>query len=369
MSANTPALSVEKSIKERLFDLAERIILWVIREKCPMNTLGKYFLKTGGALMAPTLFIEVLKVLEVTNPFIKRIDTYDKISLGLGIFLFSAGTLIIVLNCFGFFKNFLLDKKVIIKQYSMGAPTFNPISKLKKSHKLIEFDIVLSKFWKDRKIELSDVIKAIKYQDKYSKRILSLRGNVQEFSYFGIASHPFVARLAAKLGNEPSYAFYENDQSGGTGFHKLEDTLFSTNLRVQTKEIKNSDNLVLTIGITRPIGKEVIPYFLKDNNYLYIEHETANKLPSNIDVIKSSQQLKVYRDFIKSEIIKLHNIKTIHIFYSGQTSLMYSLISSFSENYEKYNIFVYHYTHHHYPWAIDIYEPNYKKALFITPAN
>lgn len=364
----------QETYAQKIFNLIEKVVNWWIRKKCSINSLGFIFLTIGLSLLSPPFFIECFKLLvhflnrdtRINNSINNMIFKFDYLSLFIAILFIFLGSVIIILNYFKFFNKFLLNKKIVIKQYSNGSPTFNNVLALKENYNVIEYNIDLTKFLKNN--HKKGILKAIVLQDKICKKILSSKKiiDIQDFSLCSITSLPFVARLGAQLGNEKSWIYYENDQNYRKGFFKLEDTAFSTYLNVKTKKIKNNEELVLAIGITMPININVIPNYLHDCNYIYIEHDDVHIKTPNRDVIKSALQLTEYRDFIKHEILKLKGIKTIHIFYSGQTSLMFSLISSFNKNYEPYKIIVYHFFQDHYPWGIRVYENDSQKALIIN---
>lgn len=360
---------IQKLENKRIINLIEQIILWLIRRKSPITFVGKNLMRLGFVFLSPSIFLEIFKFLFVNlfeeSLLIKYIIKYDTITLILGLLSFFFGCLILFLNYCKYFDKYLLNKKIIIKQYSMGPPIFNNLIDLKEKYNVIEYDINLIKFLDPENFIPKKIIKGIKYQDKICKKILSFKTNtkIENFTFCSIASLPFVARLGAKLGNEQSLEFYENDQIEKDGFFKLENKYFSKQLEVKDRKIENTEELVLTIGITKSINRDSIPDIFSNYDYINIEHPEATKLPSNRDAINSSKQLTEYRDFIKSEIIKLDKVKVIHILYSGQTSLMFLLISSFNRNYEKYKIIVYHFYDGKYIWGMDIYQNNASKAL------
>lgn len=360
-------ISQQRNI-QKIFELIEKFLNWWIRKKSSLNSLGFCFIGIGATLISPPIIIEIFKAVLINKESlsIKNILAYiDFLNLFLSLLFIFIGTCIIFLNYFKVFNKFLMEKKVVIKQCSNGIPAFNHIFTLKKNYNIIEYDINLVKYLKNN--NKNNILKAIKFQDKICKKILSPQNsNVKNFSFCSITSLPFVARLGAQLGNQKSWEYYENNQNKNLGFFKLENKKFLTNLNVKNIEIKNSDNLVLTVGITMPINKNIIPKNLNNCSYISIEHENTNKIIPNRDVIKSHLQLVEYRDFIKREILKLEGIKTIHIFFSGQTSLMFSLINSFNLNYEAYDIIVYHFFQNCYPWGINVYEPESKKALIFN---
>ncbi|MGL6169462.1 MAG: SAVED domain-containing protein [Fusobacteriaceae bacterium] len=365
---------VEQSIKNsnstRFFNLIEKVILWFIRKKCPITFVGKTLITVGIGFISPPFLLEIFKFLFI-NLFEEKTTSkisieYDYILTVFGFFLIILGISILILNHFKYFNKYLLNKKVVIKQYSMGPPIFNNLISLKEEYNTIEYDINLIKFLDFNNMVPQKIIKGITYQDKICRKIRSFKTKtgIENLIFCSITSLPFVARLGAKLGNEQKCEFYENNQISGTGFFKLENIPFSENIYVIDEILNdNSEELILAIGITKPIIKENLPKKFSTCNYINIEHPEAKKLPSNRDAISSTKQLIIYRDFIKSQIIRLDKIKIIHIFYSGQTCLMFSLISSFNKNYENYKIIVYHFYNGKYIWGMDIYENYPRNAL------
>ena len=119
-------------------------------------------------------------------------------------------------------------------------------------------------------------------------------------------------------------------------------------------ELKESNELIVSIGTTFKITKEQLKKFDVDKNN-YIKCETTDM---GYDVIESEEQINHYKKIIFDsirEICREKNIKTIHLCMSTSVAFTFALGQGFSKNYDP-DVIIYNYEKQEYVWGLKLFE-------------
>ena len=119
-------------------------------------------------------------------------------------------------------------------------------------------------------------------------------------------------------------------------------------------ELKESNELIVSIGTTFKITKEQLKKFDVDKNN-YIKFETTDM---GYDVIESEEQINYYKKIIFDsirEICREKNIKTIHLCMSTSVAFTFALGQGFSKNYDP-DVIIYNYEKQEYVWGLKLFE-------------
>ena len=120
------------------------------------------------------------------------------------------------------------------------------------------------------------------------------------------------------------------------------------------KELKESNELVVSIATTFKIKREQLKQFDIDKNN-YIKFETENK---GYDVIESEEQVNQYKKIIFEEIREVcrdKKIKLIHLCISSSVAFTFALGQGFSKNYDP-EVIIYNYEKQEYAWGLKLFE-------------
>ena len=120
------------------------------------------------------------------------------------------------------------------------------------------------------------------------------------------------------------------------------------------KELKESNELIISIATTFEITKEQLKQFDIDKNN-YIKFETTNK---GFDVIESEEQVNQYKKYIFDEIRAVYRekkIKIIHLCISSSVAFTFALGQGFSKNYDP-EVIIYNYEKQEYAWGLKLFE-------------
>lgn len=356
-----------KKIALKCWELLERYLLYKYRAKDIINRLGLVLVGWGGLLLTSSTPI-VIQFVDRLLQFISDNETtitrttsiFEWFSFSFGVVLIVLGIILIILQKSGQLEKLFKSRKLIISHWSLGNPTF-PINELKREYRLINIPLNLTTYLKNRH-KTSSVKKAIKRQDKICSKILAIDAKFEDCSYMSITSLPFVSRLAYMLGNEQRYRLYEKKKTDlNLGFVELTNEPGFPPLNIIDVNIVEHKDLVVTISITRQIDYAHIPASLDTSSYCHFQFEDLQSQRTCDDAIVSYVQILEYREKIR-EMITRSKCNIVHIFYSGPTSFMFDLASSFTENYDP-DFVVYEYKHPRYLWGINCKERNYRKAL------
>ncbi len=176
------------------------------------------------------------------------------------------------------------------------------------------------------------------------------------FAYGGIMHTPLILRLGYQLGDETYFKLFHKKRDESC-FKLLKDkNIYIGNypkIKVE-KELKESNELIISIATTFEITKEQLKQFDIDKNN-YIKFETTNK---GFDVIESEEQVNQYKKYIFDEIRAVYRekkIKIIHLCISSSVAFTFALGQGFSKNYDP-EVIIYNYEKQEYAWGLKLFE-------------
>ena len=176
------------------------------------------------------------------------------------------------------------------------------------------------------------------------------------FAYGGIMHTPLILRLGYQLGDETYFKLFHKKRNESY-FKLLKDkNVYIGNypeMKIE-KELKESNELVVSIATTFKIKREQLKQFDIDKNN-YIKFETANK---GYDVIESEEQVNQYKKIIFEEIREVcrdKKIKLIHLCISSSVAFTFALGQGFSKNYDP-EVIIYNYEKQEYAWGLKLFE-------------
>lgn len=204
---------------------------------------------------------------------------------------------------------------------------------------------------------------ALREQDKIVERISKrIDGSVDvEVAYLGLAHIPLVMLLGYQLSDKISPMFYEWNQNKwnweqikSKPNHEIE--ILHLTERNTSQNTETTKEVVLKIGVTYPIGEEDIQELQLENlNSYYLRLD-----PHKRNAITSLEQLQSYKNTFRTLLDQINQrypyLETIHLFYSGQPSLAYTLGSSISSRMDV-DILIYNHVrieNPKYKWAIKL---------------
>ncbi|MGF7058633.1 SAVED domain-containing protein [Brassicibacter mesophilus] len=178
-----------------------------------------------------------------------------------------------------------------------------------------------------------------------------------EVVYMGLAHIPLVFLLGYQLSDKFISKFYEWDQNQKIWIGLNNNSNYPKLKLSPNEEIGSSrevGDIIIKIGVTYPID-DIDLEGLNINSiksfYLKLDKPTRN-------IVNSSEQLKEYKQVFRNLLDKINqnypNAKTIHIFYSGQPSLTFTLGATISERMDC-DIIVYNHTRNSeikYSWGL-----------------
>lgn len=198
----------------------------------------------------------------------------------------------------------------------------------------------------------SQIVKDIDY---YAKSFMNLK-NANNYAFAGVLQTPFILRLGYIVGDETYFKLFHKKRDEDT-FKLLKDnkTYIGNYPEMNIeRELKESNELIVSIGTTFKITKEQLKKFDVDKNN-YIKFETTDM---GYDVIESEEQINHYKKIIFDsirEICREKNIKTIHLCMSTSVAFTFALGQGFSKNYDP-DVIIYNYEKQEYVWGLKLFE-------------
>lgn len=181
---------------------------------------------------------------------------------------------------------------------------------------------------------------ALREQDKIVGKALSRLNDVpnMEIAYLGLAHIPLVMLMGYQIADKAKCKFYEWNQNNSSWIGLPEKSNYPPLLEEREdtiQSIEETTEVTVRIGITGPIPKT-------DLNGLNLEHLNAYymhlKEPER-NIVKSVDQINDYQKKFRLLLDELNqrypNLKKIHLFYYGQTSLAYRLGSAISSRMDR----------------------------------
>lgn len=209
----------------------------------------------------------------------------------------------------------------------------------------------------------SEIVKDIDY---YAKSFMNSK-KANNYAFAGILQTPFILRLGYIVGDETYFKLFHKKRDEDT-FKLLKDnkTYIGNYPEMNIeRELKESNELIVSIGTTFKITKEQLKKFdIKKNNY--IKFETTDM---GYDVIESEEQINYYKKFIFNsirEICREKNIKTIHLCMATSVAFTFALGQGFSKNYDP-KVIIYNYENQEYAWGLNLFGKS--EASIIIPQN
>lgn len=212
-----------------------------------------------------------------------------------------------------------------------------------------------------RTIDSGSIYHALREQEKAVERIASrIDGSSDiEVSYLGLAHIPLTFLFGYQISDKLNASFYEWNQNElkWEAIESNADIAFPTfyiNANNSVQDVQSTREVVIKIGVTYPIPDEDIEELLLHNLNSYYLHLR----PPHRNAIVSIEQLKTYkkdfRDILDEINQKYPHLERIHLFFSGQPSLAYTLGSTITSRMDN-EIWVYNYTRTNapkYTWCI-----------------
>lgn len=252
-----------------------------------------------------------------------------------------------------------LKPLVHIQHSSIQAVSYANINKDLSDYSLEYYPI--NQLEELKTIDSRNLYHALREQEKAVERIsLRIDGSSDiEVAYLGLAHIPLTVLLGYQISDKVDAAFYEwnqndpkweviesdTDISFPTLFRNANDTL---------QDVQSTKEIVLKVGITYPIPDEDIQELYLHNLNSYYLHLN----PPHRNAVVSLEQLKAYkkvfRDLLDEINQKYPNLQRIHLFYSGQPSLAYTLGSAITSRMDN-EIWIYNHTRTtspKYKWSI-----------------
>lgn len=354
--------------KNKIADLIFKYISWKFKHRFGYGTLATIFFAASFSYFGTPIinvllpFIEYV-YLKLSGDQISLLVYVDTVSIAVYIGLFIAGSAFAYMAI----RNKKLLRKTIhlLKHSSMFKVSFPSNDRLERNYKIVDSETLdLTEYIKPDTLDSTLIIKCIKEQDRLIESI-NFNSNSSTFAYMGIAHIPLVARMGYQIGDENNYIMFENRKTSNNGFHPLIYGCFFPKLILIDKITNsNSEELIITIGVTFPVKDHEVPFDLNNYNVLKFELQGLKTLGQYHDIITSNNQLDNYRELIRTEkdiAIKETMIKKIHIFCAAPTSLVFTIGSMISDTHDP-DVIIYHYIHsnapNYYPWGIDLKEKN-----------
>lgn len=228
----------------------------------------------------------------------------------------------------------------------------------KISTRYINEDIYIKDISKEIEVLANDYQKyntIVEKIDNISREFMELK-EYNFFAYGGIMHTPLILRLGYQIGDETYFKLFHKKRNESY-FKLLKDkNVYIGNyseMKIE-KELKESNELVVSIATTFKITREQLKQFDIDKNN-YIKFETANK---GYDVIESEEQINQYKKIIFEkirEVCRDKEIKLIHLCISSSVAFTFSLGQGFSKNYDP-EVIIYNYEKQEYAWGLKLFE-------------
>lgn len=209
-------------------------------------------------------------------------------------------------------------------------------------------------------------VEVVKDIDYYAKSFMNSKKS-NNYAFAGILQTPFILRLGYVIGDETYFKLFHKKRDEDT-FKLLKDTktYIGSYPRMEIeKELKESNELIVSISTTFEITKEQLKQFdIDKNNYIKFKTTTMG-----FDVIESEEQVNHYKKIIFDEIRAIYkekNIKIIHLCISSSVALTFALGQGFSRNYDP-EVIIYNYEKQEYVWGLKLFEKS--EDSIIIPQN
>lgn len=195
----------------------------------------------------------------------------------------------------------------------------------------------------------------VKELDKYVENFMEEK-NEKYYAFAGILHTPFILRLGYKVGDGTYFKLFHKKRNEDEFKLLISKKTYSGNypkLKVE-KKLRESDTLIVSIATTFPITDKQLNIFDINNNS-FLKFETEDK---GFDVIIAEQQVDDYKKIIFEnirEIVRIENIKKIHLCISSSVAFTFALGQGFSENYDP-EIIIYNFEGQQYTWGIKLFE-------------
>ncbi|AKA44349.1 SAVED domain-containing protein [Paenibacillus polymyxa] len=287
-----------------------------------------------------------------------------------------AGGSLIVLAIYFYFRTKNREKlkpMLLIQHSSIQMISYSNINKDLSDYNLEQYP--LNQLEEFKSMDRVHIYHALREQEKTINRIASrIDGSSGvEVAYMGLAHIPVTMLLGYQLSDKSSPMFYEWNQNELI-WEQIESKpnfkfpiLFLEKKDTQ-QEIQSTREVVVKIGITYPIGDEDIQELQFQNLNSYYLHLN----PPHRNAVISSEQLKTYkknfRDLLDQINQRYPQLQTIHLFYSGQPSLAYTLGSAISSRMDV-DIWIYNHVRNEspkYKWGIKLPKENTSLELKIN---
>lgn len=305
-----------------------------------------FLLTLGGTIMASPFFIGlwdvVLSALNIVDD-ITGSTNKDNNTLTHKIFTVVTGLSLVCLALLVLFKT--RDKETVKKknmlQINHSSLEFAVYNNMEDEFSEYNLDVItLNQTEEMKTLSITNLQHALREQDKIVGRTLSRLNNVpdMEIAYLGLAHIPLVMLMGYQIADKAKCKFFEWNQNNLSWTGLPEKSNYPPLLveREDTiQSIEETTEVTVRIGITGPIPKT-------DLNGLNLEHLNAYymhlKEPER-NIVKSVDQINDYQKKFRLLLDELNqrypNLKKIHLFYYGQTSLAYRLGSAISSRMDR----------------------------------
>lgn len=283
------------------------------------------------------------------------------------LFTVGIGLIFITLGLWFYFKTKEKAKKfnmLQIRHTSLGATSYTKINKDLTEYNVFTYDINQVE---DMKILDKDNLKyALKKQTDETKKILnrfndSTEGDI-EVAYLGLAYVPLVWLMGYQLSDKVTPTFFEWNQIKYK-WECIEDSMRSfPNLYLERndlkQDVKNTEEIVIKIGVTTHIYEKDLDGLNIDGLNNYYLHLATPHRNAVICTAQLENYKKMFRDLLDEIMGKFRNLKKIHLLFSGQPSLAFTLASAISPRMDtKKEFWIYNNLKEEYPeynWALKL---------------
>lgn len=261
---------------------------------------------------------------------------YTILAVSVGFPIFIIGVILYLLN-----KRKEKTKKKSLLQINHSSLEFAVYNNMEDEFSEYNLDVItLNQTEEMKTLSITNLQHALREQDKIVGRTLSRLNNVpdMEIAYLGLAHIPLVMLMGYQIADKAKCKFFEWNQNNLSWTGLPEKSNYPPLLveREDTiQSIEETTEVTVRIGITGPIPKT-------DLNGLNLEHLNAYymhlKEPER-NIVKSVDQINDYQKKFRLLLDELNqrypNLKKIHLFYYGQTSLAYRLGSAISSRMDR----------------------------------
>lgn len=259
------------------------------------------------------------------------------------------------------FDIILISLKIILKKDSIKIMIVNTFENTKVNiltkylYENVESPLDLSKDVKRLGTYYLGYKEIVKDLDNYVEKFMSNREE-KYFAFAGILHTPFILRLGFKVGDQTYFKLFhkKREEEIFKLLNDKNDYVGNYPEIIMDKQLKESDELIISIATTFEIKKEQLKKFDIENKN-YIKFETTVK---GFDVINSEKQVNKYKKYIFSnirEVIKEKNIKLIHLCISSSVAFTFALGQGFSQQYDP-DVIIYNFDRQQYTWGLNLFE-------------